>query len=997
MWTSLRHAIVAVWGEAKLKEKSERLASIRSELQFHVIVSIKAQVDVQALKESDQMRQCDQGIRRLVQAILEDSDTMRIELDDRIETLNQKLKVARQQLERQHRDSTSLAVHHHLEQMSAIKSLSSQSWQLKEAIDASILTRKVLNSLWFSRMSDRFDDIKPAHKKTFEWVFTSPRDQDSTTCTFMNWMEGDNSIYWVSGRAGSGKSTLMKFLAGDDRTEPLFQAWAGDRTLVTARYWFWSQAQGPLQKSLDGLLRAVMHDIIQQCPDYALLLFPDQFDDGRDWADFPTSHDLTRAFTRLVSTNNPPACVALMIDGLDEYDASEEAHFELAEILKEAARSTNFKVVVSSRPEMPFETTFGDCDKLRLHELTRNDRKVYVADVLNRHGRIKFLVDQADDGEEAKDKLIDCAVEMSGGIFLWLRLVASALAEELHTCDTLAELQAVLEKFPRGLEDLYRHMLQKIPEQRRIKGTQIIQLVRCSMAISEMKAQWVSNSRPPSPMTAHTLSAAHTDYTNIISRDVRPLGKDESDDAIRKVDYLLRSHCAGLLELKLEDDTKTTAIEQELRDPEVVFLHKSVVEFIDRPDTQSQLLSVGTGADDFNPYHSLMTCLLFKLKILEPPRDRYPKWSPMDHIHDNWPDIWFLVERTMRSALFAETTDLRMVEDLLASLDQLMTKVFGDIQDDLRNVEPTDPKQTSRPEYPLHWSVYCPWDREVLNWVPQGREYLVPRGGSMLFFAVENGLALYPLKKLSQHEAGTLGGQGIPLLISACRATTLSPSIKGLIRPAVVERILRLGADPNRCCQHVNVLGQPFSTTPWGEMLQTLRGLRMTSLEGFRQIAHILERFIEHGADPAAHITWTKQEGQGSNRQTFNRTAREQIRDSFIDCFSVKKTRVPDDDEGIIAFVPFEDFMSQNDLTTYLLAPTGSHSRNGAAHAEHSRRRSGTCWLPSESEAEQITMWGNSLIQSLRRGRKVYRLRLKTSGLRGRLTPLRRMKERYKV
>lgn len=931
------------------------------------------------------MTQFDQGTRRLVESILKDSNTTRAELDDHIEALNQKLKVARQQLERQHCDSTSLAAHHHLEQMTAIKSLSSQSWQLEEAIDVPTVTRKVSNSLWFSRMSDRFEDIKPAHKKTFEWVFTNPGDKHSKTCTFMNWMQGDNGIYWVSGRAGSGKSTLMKFLAGDDRTEPLFEAWAGERTLVTARYWFWSQAQDPLQKSLDGLLRAVMHDIIQQSPDYALLLFPDQFVVGRSWADFPTSHDLTRAFTRLVSTRSPPACIALMIDGLDEYEASEDDHFELAKILKEAATSTHLKVVVSSRPEMAFETTFGDCEKLRLHELTRNDRRLYVADVFNRHWRVKFLVEQADDGEQARDKLVDCAVEMSEGIFLWLRLVASALAEELNTCDTLADLQVVLEKFPHGLEELYRHMLSRIPEQRRIKGAQIIQIVRCSMAISRMEAQKISNRGSPSSMSAHTLSAAHTDITSIINRDLKPLRKEESDDAILKVDYLLRSHCAGLLELKRDDDT-TAATRRVLRDPEVVFLHKSVVEFMDRPDTQSQLLSVGTDVDDFNPYLSLMACLLFKLKTLESPQHR--------------PDTWFLVERAMRSALFAETTNLGMVENLLDSLDRSMTTAFRGFQNHLLNSERTDSDKTRRPESSLHWSVHCPWDREVFNGVPQGRDYLAPRGGSLLFFAVENGLALYPLEKLSQRKAGTLDKPGTSLLISACRTTTLSPSIKGLIRPAVVEGILRLGADPNRCFQGVNMCGQPFITTSWCEMLHTLRGLRLTSLEGFRQISHILEIFIEHGADPAAQITWTKQGYQGSNRQTFNRTACQQIRASFIDCFPVKKTRVPDvpeDDEDTIAFVPFEDLMSHDDLTTYLLAPTGGHSPDKAAHTEHSLRRSRAFWLPSESEVEQIAMWGNSLIKSLGRGPEAYKLPLKTSGWKRRLTPLRRLRERYKI
>lgn len=84
----------------------------------------------------------------------------------------------------------------------------------------------------------------------------------------------------------------------------------------------------------------------------------------------------------------------------------------------------------------------------------------------------------------------------------------------------------------------------------------------------------------------------------------------------------------------------------------------------------------------------------------------------------------------------------------------------------------------------------------------------------MLLFAIENGLAQYPLRKLSQRGDFILGEQGVPLLISACRATTVFPSIKGLMRSAVFERILRLGSDSSRCCQGANAAGQRFSTTP---------------------------------------------------------------------------------------------------------------------------------------------------------------------------------------
>lgn len=62
-----------------------------------------------------------------------------------------------------------------------------------------------------------------------------------------------------------------------------------------------------------------------------------------------------------------------------------------------------------------------------------------------------------------------------------------------------------------------------------------------------------------------------------------------------------------------------------------------------------------------------------------------------------------------------------------------------------------------------------------------------------------------------------------------------------------------------------------------------------------------------------------------SARQTFQRTATEQIRASFIDCFSAEDRPVSHDDEDTIAFVPCEDITSRNRLPRYFLASTGSH------------------------------------------------------------------------
>ena len=88
----------------------------------------------------------------------------------------------------------------------------------------------------------RRSHIKEAHEKTFEWIFTVPTPGHSTRAQpspkFADWLENDGGVYWIAGKVGSGKSTSMKYLCGQERTSKILQKWAGSEKLVFASYFF---------------------------------------------------------------------------------------------------------------------------------------------------------------------------------------------------------------------------------------------------------------------------------------------------------------------------------------------------------------------------------------------------------------------------------------------------------------------------------------------------------------------------------------------------------------------------------------------------------------------------------------------------------------------------------------------------------------------------------------------------------------------------------------
>jgi polynucleotide 5'-kinase involved in rRNA processing len=86
--------------------------------------------------------------------------------------------------------------------------------QLRSDLEADIL-----NSLYFDTMVDRHEEIQEAHQETFEWIYHSPMEDGDPWASFIEWLRTGDSIYWINGKAGSGKSTLMRYLYDNRRTK----------------------------------------------------------------------------------------------------------------------------------------------------------------------------------------------------------------------------------------------------------------------------------------------------------------------------------------------------------------------------------------------------------------------------------------------------------------------------------------------------------------------------------------------------------------------------------------------------------------------------------------------------------------------------------------------------------------------------------------------------------------------------------------------------------
>ena len=135
----------------------------------------------------------------------------------------------------------------------------------------------ILTELHFQAEKERYENVTEAHTKTFGWIYHG---EDSALVTrwdsFIKWLELGDGLYWINGKAGSGKSTLMKYISDNPRTRSLLSLWAGNSKLCTAHFYFWNLGT-ELQKSQVGLLRSLILAVLESNRDLIPLAFPQEW------------------------------------------------------------------------------------------------------------------------------------------------------------------------------------------------------------------------------------------------------------------------------------------------------------------------------------------------------------------------------------------------------------------------------------------------------------------------------------------------------------------------------------------------------------------------------------------------------------------------------------------------------------------------------------------------------------------------------------------------
>jgi len=471
--------------------------------------------------------------------------------------------------------------------------------------------REFHSFLKFEEFAERHQTIAEAHKRTFEWAYHQGRPLQYTPATtteetslpepqwnnFTDWLKGSEDVYWITGKPGSGKSTLMKFLSGDERTKEAALEWSGESELVTAGFFFWNSGT-EIQMSRMGLLRSLLYQSLEGRQRYVPYLFSDrwnrhllQIKTVRPWS----WTELSSALKQLLAIDSTK--YLFFIDGLDEFDGNPQDLVELILDLKNYAPG-RIKLCVASRPWLEFEESFQGMPWLKMEDLTRQDIQLYVEENMQASSRwnefVRIMPDEA-------SGMIDEITDKATGVFLWVTLVVASLLGGFRDGDNIDDLWRRIHELPTTLEELFQKILGDLNPRYFAQACELFQL-----AVTAFE-----------PLTLLDMSLAHDGNAVAINA---PVGQMEENELVFRAETMRRrinSRSKGLLE------APTASVLHERA--KVEYLHRTVRDFFRGKEAWAYIRS---GAPKYDAPLKLATAFTRHVKMTKiSPNARASTWD----------------------------------------------------------------------------------------------------------------------------------------------------------------------------------------------------------------------------------------------------------------------------------------------------------------------------------------------------------------------------------
>ncbi|EMD58768.1 hypothetical protein COCSADRAFT_165029 [Bipolaris sorokiniana ND90Pr] len=419
-----------------------------------------------------------------------------------------------------------IAANHHFLIMlpiSAQRSLSSRTQRMALQNNELFPRQSLLESLRFDQIDARQMTIKTAHAKTCRWLLQSEK--------YLNWLDTTkldkhHGFLWIKGKAGTGKSTLMKYALVNARK-------AMENHIILS---FFFNARGEdIEKSTIGAYRSLLLQLLENLPALWNVFNSPSF--LKVTKDHQWNIETLKTLLEQAIQSLGDSSVVCFIDALNECE--EEQVRDMVQFFEHigdlvVSHGIYFQVCFSSR-HYPYITIRNGL------ELVLEGHEGHSQDITN-YVETELKIGKSKTAQQIRTEL----QEKSSGIFIWVVLVVGILNKE----------------FNRGQVHLLREKLNAIPGDLHKLFSDILTRDSRNKDMLVLCIQWVLFAKQPlSPEQLY-----HALLLNINSNAISKLDPEETTKHDMK--RFLLDFSKGLAEATVS------------KEPRVQFIHESVRDFL---------------------------------------------------------------------------------------------------------------------------------------------------------------------------------------------------------------------------------------------------------------------------------------------------------------------------------------------------------------------------------------------------------------------------------
>lgn len=411
--------------------------------------------------------------------------------------------------------------------------------------------RELLSRLTFDRIDARHSAIKDAQRTTCEWLLQHP---EYDAWASPEERPNDQGIFWIVGKPGAGKSTLMKYALAHAKSKK-----ASNEIVLS----FFFNARGEdLEKTTLGMYRSLLFQLLSEAPDLQDVL------DNPIIPTIGTAHSspwtldnlqcvLSNAIAKLGSRR-----LGFFIDALDECEEQQvRSMMEFFEELEEHAIGAESRVDIcfASRHYPTIQIHYGWRLVLEDEDGHSDDLRKYI-DRRLKAGEGRFVT-------EIQEEVL----KKANGVFMWVVLVVEILNQE----------------FRRGRVFAVRQRLQEIPTDLSNLFNDVLRRDRVNMDELQLCLQWILFARRPlGPEEFYFAMLAGLPQDRENRRLAQPW--DPNEVTLADMDRFVLNSSKGLAEITTSHAVRT-----------IQFIHESVRDFLLKdggmcdvfPDLEGQLVT----------------------------------------------------------------------------------------------------------------------------------------------------------------------------------------------------------------------------------------------------------------------------------------------------------------------------------------------------------------------------------------------------------------------